>query len=650
MGLAFAVILLMVPPGRIASAIATAASVAVVVGIVAGVRRHRPNSPAGWYLLAAACPISALSEGVQIFGVAPGVVSATDGIATAASLLLGGIGIAVLARRRGRAEWNPRTLLDYSVIVVAGSVFTFDVFISSVAQVGFQQAASLIGCIAAIGVFTLVARMLSNKQGTFASRSLACVVVFAVTSGALSAFGTTTHSLPAVFQVLTEYFIAMAALHPTMMRLSESVESRIQRFTLLRAAIAASALLVTTADAAVQMYRMSNTVNTIWLISSFAIALAVSMRVRMLLVERDEARCHEEEKNAVLRVLTRAGEKLSSAMSTEDAISTAVALANEVVLGGVEFLSHAPGAADDADHLRVGVVTDSQAYGVIVARIADARSSRANSKEFLGQLVNMLTMSLLRIEVEDDLRRSQKLEAVGRLTEGLAHELNTPLQYLQSNVEYIHKAFDCAIGHVSQDVIDSDDELSFMQNDMQAAVEQTLDGLQRAADIVSAMRTVGEVKATDVEVVDVNRLVVSVLTLARSRLSGVGEVLQTLSATHAASCNTSELSEVFMIVLTNAIDEVLRVHGEANAESVIRITTYDVDGAVGIDIGDNGDGISSAASERIWDQFFTTKDVGRGAGLGLSVARSLVRQMQGKITFSTDASGTTFTILLPAAS
>jgi signal transduction histidine kinase len=646
-GLTFALSLTILPEGKIVSAVATIASVAVVGAVVAGVRQFRPRAPVGWYLLAAACPTSALSEFVQIFDASPTVVSVTDGIATGGSLLVGCIGIALLARQRGRAEWNPTTLLDYFVIVVAGSVFTFDAFLNE-SHFGFQQSASLAGCIAAIGVMTLVVRMLSNKRSTFVSRSLAFVVIFGVLSGALSTLGITAHSLPAVTQILTEYCVAMAALHPAMTRLSEPVERSIQRFTVVRAVILAAALLVTTADAAVVMYRMSNVIHVAWLAGSIAIALAVGMRVRMLLAERDEARHQQEAQNAVLRVLTRAGEQLSSAMSTDDAIATATSLAKEVVGGDVELVSDVSNIDADEPRIALPITTDARAYGGLVTGRIDGDSTHEITKEFLGQLMNMLTMSLLRIEAEDDRRRSHKLQAVGSLAGGLAHELNSPLQYLRDNISYLHDAFDAAIAHVPQHVIDADDDLSFMQNDVSRAADQTLEGLQRAADIVRAMRTVGETKSNDVELVDVNRLVGSVVTLAQGRLSKVGHVQHVLRATQLVTCNASELSEVLVIILTNAVDELVRVHGEGSAVAEIRIETHDTDGQVRIDVIDNGDGIPADMRERIWDQFFTTKAVGSGAGLGLSIARSLVEQMRGTITFSSGDSGTTFSISLPS--
>lgn len=661
-GLAIALILVMVPEGRIASAVATAASVVVVAAVVAGTRRYRPRGRLGWYLLAAACPVSALAECTQIFNAPAVVVSVADGIATAGSLLLGGAGIAVLARQRGRSEWNLVTMLDYAVIVVAGAVFAFDVVLWHETGIAFQQSAALVGCIAAVGIFTLVVRMLSNKRTTFVSRSLAFVAIFGVLSGAFSAFEISAHSFPAAFQILAEYCIAMAALHPAMTSFSEPVERKIKSFTVFRTTLLAAALLVTTIDAAVVMYRMSGSVNVVWLAGSIAIAAAIGMRVRMLLGERDEARKLEAAQNAMLRVLTRAGEQLSSAMSAESALNIAESVAGEVVPGGVELLDSHDCSHEGSECVSVVIATEAHSYGVLVARLVDDAPAHNSFREFLYQLANMLVLSLGRIEAEDARRRSHKLEAVGRLAGGLAHELNSPLQFLQDNVDYLRDAFNRAMLYVPEEAVAADDELSFMKDDVEQAAGQTLDGLRRAAGIVRAMRTVGEAKTKDAELVDLNQLVKSVITLAQPQLSVVANVQQLLGATRFAVCNSAELSEVLMILLSNSSEELARVYGGKNPASMLRVETGDAGDGVTISVVDNGGGIPEAVAERIWDQFFTTKEVGSGAGLGLSVARSLIEQMGGTITFASplasDSSeevasaghpGTVFTIFLPGA-
>jgi signal transduction histidine kinase len=659
-------------PGTPADVLTVLATAVIVIAIVVGTRRHRPNGARGWHLLAMACIIATLPGVAHLLDVSDDIFLIVDGVGTGGSLLTGGAGIAILSRARGRAAWNATALLDYLIIVVTGSVFALDVFLEHNRAFDFRQLVSLIGCIAAIGVITLVIRMFSGRNSTFVTRCLGVAVLSAVFSGAFSALEISGGgNLSAASQILAELLVAAAALHPTMTKVTEPAPQKIPTFTLARALLLSAALLVCTADAAIQMYRSSGDINVIWLAASIGIALAIGLRVRMLLSERDEARRHEAQQNLQLRCLTRAGEQLLLTTSTQEALRIAVDIASEVLGGKVELQEDVSSTRSETDAVlqsiasepdgvsatRIDgelvlvalVATETQSFGTLTCRRFDnPQEDIEQSRRFVAQLLNMVMMSIRRTEAEGELRRSQKLEAVSRLAGGLAHELNTPLQFIGSNIAFLEESFNELFSRLNANPIAQADELQLMKADVSDAARDSIAGLQRAAGIVQAMKTVSKASASEVTRVDINELAEQAMTLAQDRLSRVGTTRTSFDATRRALCNSLEMSEALISVLANAVDELVEMYGDESPDGLIRIETYDGDDdTVCVAISDNGRGIPAEIRDQVWEQFFTTKAVGSGTGLGLPIARSLIMQAHGTIDFTSDAGGTTFTVKLP---
>lgn len=275
-----------------------------------------------------------------------------------------------------------------------------------------------------------------------------------------------------------------------------------------------------------------------------------------------------------------------------------------------------------------------------------------------------------RLRAESELRLAQKLESIGQLAAGISHEINTPVQYVGDNVHFIRSAFEeleavrialrnaCEVlsectdrNDVMDGILTIEDELDIeeLTSSIPESFEATLEGLERIAKIVQAMKEFGHQDSGVKSQVDINRALLNTLEVARSEYRYVADVSMAFGDIPLVECLHSEMNQVFLNLIVNAahaIEDVVRDTGERGK---MTITTSTVDGHVLITIADTGSGIPEEIRPRIFDPFFTTKEVGKGTGQGLAIARSVVvDKHQGTLTFETEVEkGTTFLIQLP---
>lgn len=279
-----------------------------------------------------------------------------------------------------------------------------------------------------------------------------------------------------------------------------------------------------------------------------------------------------------------------------------------------------------------------------------------------------------RIGVEVELRQAQKLESVGRLASGIAHELNTPMQYIGDNTSFLQSAY--------ADLIDLCDAyrailqtfaegLSVEQRTTLAAAEEiadldylrghggpafaaTMDGVARVATIVGAMRTFAQ-PDNGRTAIDINAALRNTLIVATNELKDVADVAVAFGELPPIECQLGALNQVFLNLLVNASHAIADVtpspsdRGNSPPKGKIGVRTFREGASVVVSISDTGTGIADHIRERIFEPFFTTKEVGRGTGQGLAVARSVVEKHGGTLTFETELGrGTTFFVRLPA--
>lgn len=276
-----------------------------------------------------------------------------------------------------------------------------------------------------------------------------------------------------------------------------------------------------------------------------------------------------------------------------------------------------------------------------------------------------------RRRLEQQLDQAQRLESVGRLAAGIAHEINTPIQYVGDNTRFLSEAFsdlskalepvlqlleEAQAGPVPpesfQPVADAlkKADLEYLRAEIPAAVEQSLEGVDRVASIVRAMKEFSHPGQSKKAMVDINRAVQNTVTVARNEWKYVAEVKTDLADDlPLVPCYPGELNQVFLNVIVNAA-QALGEKMEKNSpeKGIIDIRTRRRGDWVVISIADNGPGIPEKYQAKIFDPFFTTKEVGKGTGQGLAIAFQVIQKHQGRIFFeSAEGRGTAFFFELP---
>jgi two-component system NtrC family sensor kinase len=269
-----------------------------------------------------------------------------------------------------------------------------------------------------------------------------------------------------------------------------------------------------------------------------------------------------------------------------------------------------------------------------------------------------------------ELVAAQKLESVGRLAAGVAHEINTPVQFVSDNVQFVRTSLpDIALvirayRNLQQAVQSAGDvtaaaslaaeaektaDLDYVMENAPAAIESSVEGLGRIATIVRSMKEFAHPDQGEKKLVDLNQAIRSTLVIARNEYKYIAEVDAQFGELPAVECFLGEINQVVLNLLVNASHAISDVVKDTGGLGKITVRTRLDGDAVEISIGDTGTGIPQAARDRIFDPFFTTKEVGKGTGQGLAIARSVVvNKHGGTLRFETESGkGTTFFIRLP---
>lgn len=290
---------------------------------------------------------------------------------------------------------------------------------------------------------------------------------------------------------------------------------------------------------------------------------------------------------------------------------------------------------------------------------------RNPDESFVGAIIMGRDVTSRALEEQREVQR-RKIEALATLAGGLAHELNTPVQFIASNLEFLDqaladlhdvirqasRAFENSAGrHGLDEELDAVDrslrdlEPEQLFEDVEAAVGAIRDGWQRIARIVAAMRDFAGIDYSE-SLVDVARIIRSTTTIVGAELR-CDEQLEVDLAEDLPSIpgNAEGLARAFYQILRNAV-EAARKSGTDRA--AVRVSAQRVDDAIEVRIDDSGRGLTEREVERIFDPFYTTKEVGQGTGQGLSIALGVVRRHGGTITVSrSDLGGARFVVRLP---
>jgi PAS domain S-box-containing protein len=277
-----------------------------------------------------------------------------------------------------------------------------------------------------------------------------------------------------------------------------------------------------------------------------------------------------------------------------------------------------------------------------------------------------------RLSLEAQLGHSRKLEAVGQLAAGIAHEINTPIQYVGDNTRFLKQAFEnlnqvfkqyevllesFKSEHGDNDLVQAveaaveEADLDYMKKEIPAAIEQTLEGVGRVAVIVRSMKEFSHPRIHEKTDANINTAIESTIIISRNEWKYVAEMETDLDASlPLVPCLPGEINQVLLNMIINGAHAIGDVVNNGSCEKgILRIKTCKIGDYAEITISDTGPGIPQKIQSRIFDPFFTTKEVGKGTGQGLAISHSvIVDKHLGELSFETEpGKGTTFTIRLP---
>jgi two-component system NtrC family sensor kinase len=324
---------------------------------------------------------------------------------------------------------------------------------------------------------------------------------------------------------------------------------------------------------------------------------------------------------------------------------------NRPLTGGIDFMHQ--------DVAFLPVPGSDGAIASVCTMLTDATDAALSHRALDRANVRLRDEMIERERMKDELRIAHKLEAVGQLAAGIAHEINTPIQYVADSVSFIGESFTELRGIIQGyrqaladatgvAALEDNPDLAYLEDNVPTAVDRALTGLERIATLVRAMKEFGQPGLGEKSFVDLNRAIMTTLTVARSAYHEVAEVVLELGELPEVACQVAELNQVFLQLIINAAHAIGELH-RPPARGTIRIRTWCEASAVAVSVSDDGAGIPDDIRARVFDPFFTTKPVGQGTGHGLTTARSIIVDRHGgTLTFETAVGrGTTFLIRLP---
>jgi hypothetical protein len=266
---------------------------------------------------------------------------------------------------------------------------------------------------------------------------------------------------------------------------------------------------------------------------------------------------------------------------------------------------------------------------------------------------------------QQQLVESEKLASIGQMTAGIAHEINNPINFVQSNVGPLKRDIDEILELLSQlaeidenrDLLEQINHLKsqyvkldveYLKKEIQQLLSGIEDGSKRTAEIVKGLRVFSRMDKNELVSADINECLNATLVVMKNMTKAevtlnveLGENIPKIK------CYPGKLSQVFMNLVTNAV-HATRLPGRQPIDRVINVRSYLSDNKICVEIQDNGTGIPIEIQNKIFEPFFTTKDVGEGTGLGLGIVAGIVGEHNGQLSFTSNVNeGTTFLITLP---
>lgn len=313
-------------------------------------------------------------------------------------------------------------------------------------------------------------------------------------------------------------------------------------------------------------------------------------------------------------------------------------------------------------HFRLVRLTGDEITIEVLARLLVDEPGRALG--VVGVIVDVTERRAQELETQ----HRQRLEALGRLAAGLAHEINTPIQFVGDNTRFLAQCNSAllrlALGyreilapsaeptfwadrHARMQAVEADLDIEYLTREVPSAIQQSLDGVERVASLVRAMKTFSHPGARAQSPADLNAALQATLTVARNQFRYVADAQLELGELPPVTCDIADLNQAFLNMVVNAADAI----EETGQRGTITVSTRREGDDVLVAVADTGIGVPEHLQSQIFEPFFTTKPVGHGTGQGLPLVRAAVGRHGGSISVeSKTGNGSTFTIRIPVHS
>jgi len=307
--------------------------------------------------------------------------------------------------------------------------------------------------------------------------------------------------------------------------------------------------------------------------------------------------------------------------------------------------------------------------------IIEALQAGANdyiTKPFVKEeLLAKLKVGQRTIMLQTQITQIQKLDSIGQLASGIAHEINTPIQYIGDNAQFLQGVFADLnrilekysqlldanrIQTISPELIAQIDallektDIHYLSEEIPKALGQSIEGINHISRIVNAMRDFANPGLTDKKCIDINQAIASTITVSSNKWKYIADMVTEFDpALPLIFCLPAEFNQVILNLILNAADAIAAMVGDAaKSKGTITIHTSHDDQGIEIRISDTGCGIPENIRDKVFDPFFTTKGVGQGTGQGLTTSYATVKKHGGSIVFESETGkGTVFIIRLP---
>lgn len=314
-------------------------------------------------------------------------------------------------------------------------------------------------------------------------------------------------------------------------------------------------------------------------------------------------------------------------------------------------------------HDEIGTLSTS--FNQLIQWVSEYTDRLEEARKNLEQRVEERTIELTQTlsdlkETQSQLIQTEKMSGLGQMVAGVAHEINNPVNFIHGNLTYINRYFQELWGlielyqncHCSSPKIDEYIEqvdLEFIRSDFPNVLHSMKLGTERIRAIVLSLRNFSRLDESEQKAVDIHEGIDNTLVILNHRIKNKVEIVKKYDRLPLIACYPSQLNQVFMNIIANALDAMFETDSE---QKQLEITTEKLENhQIKVRIKDNGKGIPAEVKNKLFDPFFTTKPVGKGTGLGLSICYQIIEKHQGEIeVISEPGRGTEFTIALPLKS